>query len=83
MRRFMIPDWAWGPIGVAQIWIGIVQVRQGGILDLLHGAALLLMGTLIIVMCVSIYRSDRRFERLTRELSQAADREPAAPDAGG
>lgn len=63
----MIPLWAYGLLGVAQIAVAVAQFREGEVKDLLHGGALALLGTITIIGCVLVHRMNRKIERLTRE----------------
>jgi hypothetical protein len=74
-----VPTWAYGLLGVAQIAIAIAQFREGEIKDLLHGGALALLGTITIIGCVLVHRTDRKTERLARENGIILEHGRAAP----
>jgi hypothetical protein len=71
--------WGYALLGVALIGISVPQFRQGKTLDLIHGGFLVLQGTITIIGCVLVHRSDRKIERLTRESGMVLEHGRAAP----
>jgi hypothetical protein len=74
-----VPTWAYAVLGVAQIALAVPQFREGEVKDLLHGGALALLGTITIIGCVLVYRTDRKIERLARESGMVLEHGRAAP----